>query len=71
MLTSFMAKLRCESLAERSHVPAFIYFFEMLYPFAWVRQPKARTAAAAGGCVLLKADALRAGRRHRERSATR
>ena len=59
VLTSFMAKLRCESLAERSHVPAFIYFFEMLYPFAWVRQPKARTAAAAGGCVLLKTDALR------------
>ena len=59
VLTSFMAKLRCESLAERIHVPAFIYFFEMLYPFAWVRQPKARTAAAAGGCVLLKADALR------------
>jgi len=59
VLTSFMAKLRCESLAERSHVPAFIYFFEMLYPFSWVRQPKAQTAAAAGGCVLLKADALR------------
>ena len=59
VLTSFMAKLRCESLAERSHVPAFIYFFEMLYPFSWVRQPQARTAAAAGGCVLLKADALR------------
>jgi len=59
VLTSFMAKLRCESLAERSHVPAFIYFFEMLYPFSWVRQPKAQTAAAAGGCVLVKADALR------------
>jgi hopene-associated glycosyltransferase HpnB len=59
VLTSFMAKLRCESLAERSHVPAFIYFFEMLYPFSWVRQRKAQTAAAAGGCVLLKADALR------------
>ncbi|HEV2628217.1 MAG TPA: glycosyltransferase [Pseudolabrys sp.] len=59
VLTSFMAKLRCKSLAERSHVPAFIYFFEMLYPFAWVRQPKARTAAAAGGCVLLKTEALR------------
>ena len=39
VLTSFMAKLRCDSLAERSHVPAFIYFFEMLYPFAWVRRP--------------------------------
>jgi hopene-associated glycosyltransferase HpnB len=60
VLTSFMAKLRCESLAERSHVPAFIYFFEMLYPFDWVRQPKAQTAAAAGGCVLLKTEALRA-----------
>jgi hopene-associated glycosyltransferase HpnB len=59
VLTSFMAKLRCESLAERSHVPAFIYFFEMLYPFSWVRQPQARTAAAAGGCVLLKTDSLR------------
>jgi hopene-associated glycosyltransferase HpnB len=58
VLTSFMAKLRCESLAERSHVPAFIYFFEMLYPFAWVRQPEARTAAAAGGCVLLERFAL-------------
>ena len=58
VLTSFMAKLRCESLAERSHVPAFIYFFEMLYPFAWVRQPQARTAAAAGGCVLLDRAAL-------------
>jgi hopene-associated glycosyltransferase HpnB len=60
VLTSFMAKLRCESLAERSHVPAFIYFFEMLYPFAWVRNPESATAAAAGGCVLLKAEALRA-----------
>ena len=37
-----MAKLRCESLAERSHVPAFIYFFQMLYPFAWVQRPEAR-----------------------------
>ena len=60
VLTSFMAKLRCESLAERSHVPAFIYFFEMLYPFAWVLDAKASTAAAAGGCVLLKTEALRA-----------
>lgn len=60
VLTSFMARLRCESLAERSHVPAFIYFFEMLYPFAWVRDPKSSMAAAAGGCVLLKTEALRA-----------
>lgn len=59
VLTSFMAKLRCTSLAERSQVPAFIYFFQMLFPFTWVKQPKAATAAAAGGCVLLKAGALR------------
>jgi hopene-associated glycosyltransferase HpnB len=59
VLTSFMAKLRCESLAERSHVPAFIYFFQMLYPFEWVVRRDASTAAAAGGCVLLQADALR------------
>lgn len=58
-LTSFMAKLRCESLAERMHVPAFIYFFQMLFPFTWVQQRQAPTAAAAGGCVLLQAGALR------------
>ncbi|HVZ51287.1 MAG TPA: glycosyltransferase [Pseudolabrys sp.] len=59
VLTSLMAKLNCESLAERSHVPAFIYFFQMLFPFAWVRKPKRATAAAAGGCMLVRVDALR------------
>jgi hopene-associated glycosyltransferase HpnB len=39
-------------------VPAFVYFFSQLYPFRWVNQPRARTAAAAGGCVLVKATAL-------------
>lgn len=58
VLTSLMAKLRCASLAERVHVPAFIYFFQMLYPFSWVAKPKAATAAAAGGCMLVRADAL-------------
>lgn len=58
-LTSLMAKLRCESVAERSHVPAFIYFFQMLFPFAWVCQPHAATAAAAGGCMLVRAGMLR------------
>ncbi|MEJ2626632.1 MAG: glycosyltransferase [Pseudolabrys sp.] len=57
-LTSLMAKLRCASLAERVHVPAFIYFFQMLFPFRWVMQPKAATAAAAGGCMLVRANAL-------------
>jgi hopene-associated glycosyltransferase HpnB len=60
VLTSLMAKLRCENMVERVHVPAFVYFFDMLYPFAWVGKPRRRTAAAAGGCMLVKADALRA-----------
>ena len=58
VLSSLMAKLRCESLAERTHVPAFIYFFQMLFPFSWVSQPSSSTAAAAGGCMLVRADAL-------------
>jgi hopene-associated glycosyltransferase HpnB len=58
VLTSLLAKLRCESFAERVHVPAFVFFFQMLYPFAWVSRPGA-TAAAAGGCMLVRADALR------------
>jgi hopene-associated glycosyltransferase HpnB len=58
VLTSLMAKLRCESLAERSHVPAFIYFFQMLFPFSWVSRRERATAAAAGGCMLVQAKAL-------------
>jgi hopene-associated glycosyltransferase HpnB len=57
-LTSLMAKLRCESLAERAFIPAFVYFFQMLYPFSWVNDPRNRVAAAAGGCMLIRADAL-------------
>jgi hopene-associated glycosyltransferase HpnB len=60
VLTSLMVKLRCESLAERALIPAFIFFFEMLYPFAWINAPQAATAGAAGGCMLVRADALRA-----------
>jgi hopene-associated glycosyltransferase HpnB len=58
-LTSLMVKLRCESLAERALIPAFIFFFEMLYPFAWINRPQSATAGAAGGCMLVRADALR------------
>ncbi|MGI8527261.1 MAG: glycosyltransferase [Pseudolabrys sp.] len=58
-LTSLMAKLRCSSFAERSHVPAFVYFFQMVFPFNWVASPQSRTAAAAGGCMLVRADLLR------------
>jgi hopene-associated glycosyltransferase HpnB len=53
-----MAKLRCESFAERTHVPAFIYFFQMLFPFSWVCRSNSGTAAAAGGCMLIRMDAL-------------
>jgi hopene-associated glycosyltransferase HpnB len=60
VLTSLMAKLRCKSFAERTFVPAFIFFFQMLYPFAWVGDPRRATAAAAGGCMLVRRDALHA-----------
>lgn len=57
-LTSLMAKLRCESFAERAFIPAFVYFFQMLYPFTWVNDQRKQMAAAAGGCMLIRADAL-------------
>jgi hopene-associated glycosyltransferase HpnB len=59
VLASFMVELRCDSLPERSLIPAFIFFFQMLYPFSWVNRPAGATAAAAGGCMLVRADALR------------
>jgi hopene-associated glycosyltransferase HpnB len=59
-LASWMVKLRCESFAERALIPAFIFFFEMLYPFDWVRRRDRSTAAAAGGCMLAQRDALAA-----------
>ncbi len=60
VLTSLMAKLRCKSFAERMFVPAFIFFFQMLYPFAWANDPKRSTAAAAGGCMLVRRETLHA-----------
>lgn len=58
-MTSIMAKLHCESFAEKYLIPAFIFFFEMLYPFAWVRSRRRATGAAAGGCILVRSDALK------------
>jgi len=58
VLTSLMVKLHCTSLAERAFIPAFIFFFQMLYPFAWANDPRYGTAAAAGGCMLVRRDAL-------------
>jgi hopene-associated glycosyltransferase HpnB len=59
VLASLMVKLRCESVAERANIPAFIFFFQMLYPFSDVNRPHSAVAAAAGGCMLVRADALR------------
>jgi hopene-associated glycosyltransferase HpnB len=57
-LVSLMVALTCESFWESLLIPPFIYFFQKLYPFAWVKDPAAKTAAAAGGCVLLRREAL-------------
>ena len=57
-LVSEMVRLNCSSLAERGLVPAFVYFFQMLYPFARVNDPRSRVAAAAGGTILIRREAL-------------
>ncbi|MDB5072865.1 MAG: hopene-associated glycosyltransferase HpnB [Candidatus Eremiobacteraeota bacterium] len=58
-LVSQMVALHCSSSSERLLIPAFVFFFRTLYPFAWVNDDRRSTAAAAGGCVLLSDDALR------------
>jgi hopene-associated glycosyltransferase HpnB len=58
-LVSEMVRLRCESLAERATLPAFVFFFQLLYPFRWVCDPGRTTAAAAGGTMLVAQEALR------------
>lgn len=55
---SIMAALPAESLPEKLMLPAFVYFFKQLYPFAWVNRADRPFAAAAGGCVLVRRDAL-------------
>ncbi len=57
-LVSFMVKLHCESFAEKLLIPAFVFFFFMLYPPAWIRSPRRRTAGAAGGGMLIRPAAL-------------
>ncbi len=59
-LVSQMALLRADTRWERLIVPAFVYFFAQLYPFRRVNRPGARTAAAAGGCMLVRRSALEA-----------
>jgi hopene-associated glycosyltransferase HpnB len=60
VLVSQMALLRADTFWERLLVPAFVYFFAQLYPFRRVNRPGARTAAAAGGCMLVRRSALEA-----------
>ena len=56
---SLMVRLAIAGFWERLLVPAFVYFFQQLYPFPRVNDPRCRTAAAAGGCILVRAAALR------------
>lgn len=57
-MVSEMVALNCASWAERALVPAFVFFFQLLYPFARVNDPSRRMAAAAGGTVLVRRTAL-------------
>lgn len=57
-LVSLMVELHCGTAWERLLIPAFVFFFRMLYPFAWVNDPQRKLAGAAGGCVLLDAGLL-------------
>ena len=57
-LVSLMVLLRCQSFWEKLLIPAFVFFFQKLYPFPWVNNPNQSIAAAAGGCVLISNQAL-------------
>ena len=58
VLVSLMAQLSCKSWAEHFLIPAFVFFFQMLYPFAWVAPKERKLAAAAGGCMLVQRGVL-------------
>ncbi len=58
LMVSEMVRLNCASVPERFLIPAFVYFFQMLYPFNKVNDPASRVAAAAGGTVLIRRNAL-------------
>jgi hopene-associated glycosyltransferase HpnB len=59
-LVSLLAELNCATFWERLLTPAFVLFFKLLYPFAWSNDARKKTAAAAGGCMLVRTDVLRA-----------
>jgi hopene-associated glycosyltransferase HpnB len=57
-LVSYMVTLECRSFPEHALIPAFVFFFFLLYPPAWIRNPRRRTAGAAGGCMLIRREML-------------
>ncbi len=57
-LVSFMVKLHCRSFPEKLLIPAFVFFFFLLYPPAWIRDSRRSSAGAAGGCILIRPQAL-------------
>lgn len=59
-LVSLMARLRTDTFAEKALIPAYVFFFQKLYPFAWINDPQNRMAGAAGGCMLVERKALKA-----------
>ena len=58
-LVSLMVMLHCETRWEKFLIPAFVYFFQMLYPFPRINDPRSNVAGAAGGCMLVRAESLR------------
>ncbi len=57
-LTSLMVRLSTETMAEKALIPSFVFFFFMLYPPRKTADPRSRVAGAAGGCMLVRPDAL-------------
>jgi hopene-associated glycosyltransferase HpnB len=59
-LASLMVRLHCRTWPERLLIPAFVFFFDMLFPFGWVNDPRRKLSAGAGGCMLVRRSALEA-----------
>lgn len=57
-LACYMVKLACNTFAEKALIPAFVFFFLKLYPPSWIASKRLKTAAAAGGCILIRSEAL-------------
>jgi glycosyltransferase involved in cell wall biosynthesis len=57
-LVSFMVKLHCDTMMEKVLIPPYVFFLFMLYPPRWVADPQRNVAGAAGGCILVRREAL-------------